>query len=89
MVGTYHKEQLRGLLEHVRHGFAQLDAGEIDEFALDDLIHRYKKAATKLWAFCGGGRGSILDAATAIDYLRQRGQSPPDWWNEAARQDRA
>ena len=26
MVGAYHREQLRALLEHVRAGFAQLDA---------------------------------------------------------------
>ncbi len=32
IVGAYHQEQMRALLEHVRDGFAQLDAGEIDEF---------------------------------------------------------
>lgn len=30
LVGTYHEEQLRQLLEHVRAGFAELDAGRID-----------------------------------------------------------
>ena len=35
------------------------DRGEIDEFDLDDLIHRYKRAAADLWKFCGqvGGSG--------------------------------
>ena len=33
LIGAYHQEQLRALLEHVRDGFARLDAGEIDEFA--------------------------------------------------------
>lgn len=83
IVAAFHQEQLRGLLEHVRSGFMHLDAG-IDEFELDDLIHQYKKAATKLWAFCGGGRGSVTEAASAIEYLRERGQRPPDWWSKAA-----
>ena len=89
LVAAYHQEQLRGLLEHVRRGFAQLDAREIDEFELDELVHRYKKAAAKLWAFCGAGGGRQLDAANAITYLRERQQELPDWWNEAARSRRA
>lgn len=36
VVGAYHQAQLRVLLEHVRKSFAQLDAGAIDEFELDD-----------------------------------------------------
>ena len=47
-VAAYHEEQLRALLEHLREGFARLDAGEIDVFDLDDLIHRYKRSAREL-----------------------------------------
>jgi hypothetical protein len=39
IIGVYHEQQLRLLLEHVREGFARLDAGEIDAFELDDLVH--------------------------------------------------
>ena len=49
IIGRYHEEQLRLLLERVRDGFAQLDAGAIDPFELDDLIHRYKRSSQKLW----------------------------------------
>ncbi len=42
IIDAYHQEQLRTLLEQVRRGLARLDAGEIDEFELDYLIHRYK-----------------------------------------------
>jgi len=38
LIATYHQRELRDLLEHVREGFARLDAGEIDEFELDDLV---------------------------------------------------
>ncbi len=62
LIATYHQAELRKLLEHVRTGFDQLDAGTIDEFELDDLIHHYKRAANELWKFCGssGGRRARL-----------------------------
>ena len=83
-VAAYHQEELRGLLEHVRDGFRQLDAGEIDEFELDDLIHRYKRAAAKLWSFCGSSGGEWLSAARALEYGRSLGEPGPDWWDQAA-----
>ena len=84
LVADYHKEELRRLLEHVRAGFVQLDAGEIDEFELDDVIHRYKRAAAKLWSFCGSGGGRWQEVASALTYLRERDEAPRDWWNDAA-----
>jgi hypothetical protein len=79
LIGAYHREQLGALLERVRDGFAQLDRGEIDEFDLDDLIHRYKRAAADLWKFCGSSGGQWLQAANMLTYLRERGEEP-DWW---------
>ena len=83
LVAAYHQEQLRALLEHVRAGFVQLDAGEIDEFELDDLIHRYKRSAAKLWSFCGSTGGQWLSAAHALQFRRDRGEEP-DWWEAGA-----
>ncbi len=83
VIGAYHREQLRTLLEHVRDGFAQLDAGEIDEFDLDDLIHRYKRAANELWKFCGNTGSQWLQAANTLAYLRDQGEEP-DWWARGA-----
>lgn len=89
IVAAYHQEQLRALLEYVRDGFARLDVGEIDEFELDDLIHRYKRAAKQLGVFCGSTGGQWLQAATALEYMRERGEER-DWWAESARRrDRA
>lgn len=88
VVAAYHQEQLRTLLEHVREGFDQLDAGEIDEFELDDLIHRYKKAAKQLWLFCGSSEDHRRQAAAALAFMRDRGEER-DWWAESApRRDR-
>jgi hypothetical protein len=87
VIATYHEEQLRALLERVRGGFVRLDAGEIDVFELDALIHRYQRSATELWKFCGSSGGQWLQAAATLAYLRERGEEP-DWWQAGARGDR-
>lgn len=81
LVGAYHQEQLRGLLAHVREGFTQLEVGEIDEFELDELIHRYKKAAARLWTFCSVTQAAALATAHAIERMREAGEDR-DWWPE-------
>lgn len=53
LIAAYQDEQLRALLERMRDGFTILDAGEIDAFDLDELIHRYKRSAHELSKFCG------------------------------------
>ena len=83
LIAAYHQGQLRVLLEQVRAGFAQLDAGTIDEFDLDNLIHRYKRAAAALWSFCGSSGGRWLQAANALQSLRERGEEP-NWWARSA-----
>jgi len=89
LIAGYHQEQLHRLLERVRDGFVQLDSGEIDVFELDDLVHRYKRAAAELWKFCGSSGGQWLQAANMLAYLRERGEEP-DWWARSApRRDRS
>jgi hypothetical protein len=89
LISAYHQSQLRALLDRVRVGFAQLDAGEIDEFDLDDLIHHYKRSAAKLWQFCGSTGGQWLQAARTLRYLHETGEEP-DWWEAgASRRDRS
>src|SRR5580700_4642317 len=80
LIGAYHDEQLRGLLEHVREGFDRLDRGEIDAFELDDLIHRYKRSARELWKFCGSSGSDWERAARRLEFLRGDGEEP-DWWS--------
>jgi hypothetical protein len=80
MIGRYHEEQLRILLERVREGFAQLDAGQIDPFDLDEAIHRYKRSAGKLWSFCGSSGSEWERAAKTLEWIRDQGEPEPDWW---------
>ena len=88
LIAAYHEEQLRLLLERVRTGFEQLDAGKIDAFELDEIIHRYHRCAQKLWSFCGSSGGQWLQAARNLAYYRDSGDEP-DWWQAGApRRDR-
>jgi hypothetical protein len=82
-IGAYHEQQLRLLLELVRDGFARLDAGEIDPFELDDLIHHYKRSARELWKFCGSSGSDWERAVRTLAFLRDNGDEP-DWWQASA-----
>ena|SRR5215207_10354256 len=83
LIAAYHQTELRTLLEHVRTGFEELDAGTIDEFELDHLIHHYKRSAAELWKFCGSSGGQRLQASNALAYRRAQGDEP-DWWTIGA-----
>jgi hypothetical protein len=72
LIAAYHKQQLGLLLERVREGFVRLDAGEIDVFELDELIHRYKRSAAELWKFCGSS-GGVVGAGGADAGVLARG----------------
>jgi hypothetical protein len=83
LVAGYHETQLTKLLEHVRAGFAEYDAGQLDAFGLDELIHQYKRATIELWKFCGATGPQVAGAARAIEWAARDGQ-PIDWWDRAA-----
>lgn len=80
LVVSYHEARLAELLERVRAGFDLYDSGELDAFELDELIHRYKKAARELWKFCGDitGRNAHFIART-LEEMQKR-EETVDWW---------
>ncbi|MGH3025918.1 MAG: hypothetical protein ACRDLR_05695 [Gaiellaceae bacterium] len=84
LIGEYHETQLRKLLDHVRDGFHRLDAGDINPFDLDELIHHYKRSAQKLWSFCGSSGSAWEHAAKHVEWTREHGEEETDWW-EAGR----
>jgi hypothetical protein len=88
LVAHYHEAELRQLLEHVRSGFLRFDAGEINAFELDEIIHRYKRAAARLWSFCGSSGGRWQQAASALRVMRERGEHGPNWWAESGSEGR-
>ena len=81
-VGGYHEAELARLIDHVREGLERYDAGELDAFELDELIHHYKQATQKLWSFCIGGGAHVCATARTLEWLRDQGELP-DWWEQA------
>ncbi|MGH2834271.1 MAG: hypothetical protein ACRDK2_15990 [Solirubrobacteraceae bacterium] len=79
LVGAYHEATLASLIEHVREGLTSYDAGELDAFELDDVIHQYKRAARELWKFCVGGGAHVLSAARTLEYWEAE-EELPEWW---------
>lgn len=83
LVATYHEAKLAELVEHAREGFDCYDAGEIDAFELDDLVHRYTRAARELWRFCGQTGGDVERAAGMLEWMAAEGEAI-DWWERGA-----
>jgi hypothetical protein len=71
---------VRLLLDHVCNGFAKMDAGEIDPFELDDLIHQCKRSVQKLWSFCGSGGGAWERTSLLLEWEREQAEPETDWW---------
>ena len=80
---VYHEARLAELLEHVRVGLAEFDAGRIDAFELDGVIHHYTRAAQKLWTFCAVS-GAQAEVAVRTLEAWKKGGHEPDWWQEGA-----
>ncbi len=81
LVVGYHEARLADLLERVREGFERYGSGELDAFELDELIHRYKKAARELWKFCADMTGGVSASfiAGTLEEMQERGETI-DWW---------
>ena len=86
-VGRYHEQELRQLVDHLRVGLARLDRGEIDVFEFDEIVHRYKKAAQKLWSFCNISEAYVETKARLLEEHCASGDSI-DWWQLAAPRNR-
>ena len=84
LVGAYHEEQLRLLLERVRDGFRALDANEIAAADLHELIEHYRRAARELEKFCGSNGSAWEGAARVLVGLNETGEHV-DWWARGAR----
>ena len=82
-VGEYHAARLAELIERVRETLGRYDAGEIDAFDLDEVIHHYKLAAQELWKFCVGAGSRVLFAARTLARWEAEGEKA-DWWNAGA-----
>ena len=62
LVAAYHEARLGELVERVAAAVDRFRAGELDAFAVDEVIHQYHRAARELWKFCWlGGSGAGVE----------------------------
>jgi hypothetical protein len=87
LLAAYHEAQLADLIEHVRDGLARYDAGKIDAFELDAVMHRYQRAARELWKFCSTSGAHAVTVARLLEEASAAGDLP-DWWERAKPRER-
>ena len=85
-VSRYHETELARLVERVEQTIARYRVGEIDVHDVDEVIHRYSKAARALWKFCWStDSGShVIFVARTLELWAAEIDSV-DWWEEAER----
>ena len=79
----YHEARLAELHEHVRAALDGFDAGELDAFGVDAVIHQYTRAARELWKTCAMPAGNIEGVAWMLEDMAARGETI-DWWEAGA-----
>jgi hypothetical protein len=82
-LAAYHEARLAELLDHVRESVRRFDVGELDAFEVDDVIHRYTKAARELWKFCAVTPSHASERLYALEMWAKEGEAP-DWWQAGA-----
>lgn len=85
-IGAYHAAELAGLLAHLRSAFDEYEAGRIDPFGLDDIIHDCHRAAQKLYDLCVGSSADADRALRTLEWLHSEGNDLALW--EEATSDR-
>jgi len=85
-VSRYYETELAKLIDRVDEAIARYRDGEIGVHDVDDVIHRYSKAARALWKFCWStGSGShVIFVARTVELWAAEADAV-DWWEEAER----
>jgi hypothetical protein len=89
-VAAYHRACLDELVEHVAAAVDGWRAGSVDAFTVDEVLHRYQRAARELWKFCwgSGGGGHVELIAAHLQRLVEDDQVI-DWWERGATRPRS
>lgn len=82
-VGAYHEARLAEIQDRLREALARADAGELDAFEVDDVVHHYTRAARELWKTCAMSPSQVEAVAWMLDDTAARGEVI-DWWEVGA-----
>jgi hypothetical protein len=84
-VAAYHQARLDELVGYVASAIDGWRAGSLDAHDVDEVLHRYQRAARELWKFCWStGGGSHVEFIAS--HLRQMADENQviDWWDRGA-----
>jgi hypothetical protein len=85
MVADYHQARLDELVQHVAMAVDGWRAGSLDAHDVDEVLHRYQRAARELWKFCWGtGGGRHVELVAAHLHRLAEDNQVIDWWERAA-----
>lgn len=77
VISAYHEAELGVLLSHVADAVEKLGVGELDVFAVHQVVFQYSRAAKKLWVFCNDSQVESLAGFLA--------DAPEiDWWERGS-----
>jgi hypothetical protein len=84
-VAAYHQACLDELVRYVASAIDGWRTGSLDAHDVDEVLHRYQRAARELWKFCWGTGGSshLEWIASHIRQMAEDGQVI-NWWERGA-----
>jgi acetyl-CoA acetyltransferase len=83
LVAGYHEARLNELVAQVADAVDRHRAGELDAFEVDEVIHRYQRAARQLWMFCDQSGAQVELTAYTIRRMAADDVTV-DWWDRGA-----
>jgi hypothetical protein len=86
-VAAYHEQQLAAIQQQVRSALDAFDAGQLDAFEVDEVFHRYTRAARELWKTCVMPNHP-QGVAWMLDDMAARGETIDRWESGAPRRHR-
>ncbi|WP_298753177.1 hypothetical protein [uncultured Serinicoccus sp.] len=76
-MAAYHQVELAKLVGRVGQAVDEFRAGQLDAFAVDQVLYQYSRAAKELWKFCnlGSNEPSTFPFQDELSI---------DWWERGA-----
>jgi hypothetical protein len=83
-IAAYHQARLDELVSHVAAAVDGWREGSLDVYDVDEILHRYQRAARELWKFCWAtGGGHVEWVADQLHRLAEDHEAI-DWWERGA-----
>jgi hypothetical protein len=83
-IAAYHQARLDELVSHVAAAVDRWREGSLDVYDVDEILHRYQRAARELWKFCWATGGSHVEWVADQLHRLVEDHEAIDWWERGA-----